>query len=182
MTLDVKNFYINTPMTRYEYVRIKIDDVPEEIIVEYNLRDKIASDGHVYVEIRKGMYGLPQAGRLAQEKLIKVLYDNGYYMCKNTTCLFKHKVLATEFTLTVDDFAISHKPSELAHLLDALRTVYPITYVTNTSTIDYVGFTAEFNYDIPVRTCKLSMPGYIPAACERFGIHPKTNTQRQPNS
>jgi hypothetical protein len=47
MTLDVKNFYINTPMTRYEYVRIKIDDVPEEIIVEYNLRDKIASDGHV---------------------------------------------------------------------------------------------------------------------------------------
>ena len=81
MTLDVKNFYINTPMTRYEYVRIKIDDVPEEIIVEYNLRDKIASDGHVYVEIRKGMYGLPQAGILAQELLEKRLNEYGYSQC-----------------------------------------------------------------------------------------------------
>ena len=53
MTFDVKNFYLNTPMTRYEYVRIKVDDIPEEITVEYNLRDKVASDGHIYVEIRK---------------------------------------------------------------------------------------------------------------------------------
>jgi hypothetical protein len=81
MTLDVKNFYLNTLMTRYEYVRIKIDDVPEEIIVEYNLRDKIASDGHVYVEIRKGMYGLPQAGILAQELLEKRLNEYGYSQC-----------------------------------------------------------------------------------------------------
>ena len=51
MTLDVKNFYLNTPMVRYEYVRIKIDDIPEEIILEYALRDKVTSDGHVYIEI-----------------------------------------------------------------------------------------------------------------------------------
>ena len=57
MTLDVKNFYLNTPMVRYEYVRIKIDDIPEEIIVEYKLLDKVTTDGYVYVEIQKGMYG-----------------------------------------------------------------------------------------------------------------------------
>ncbi len=51
MTLDVKNFYLNTPMVRYKYVCIKIEDIPEEIIVEYKLRDKVSSDGHVYVEI-----------------------------------------------------------------------------------------------------------------------------------
>ena len=43
MTLDVKNFYLNTPMSRYEYVRIKIDDIPEEIIVEYNLQEKVTN-------------------------------------------------------------------------------------------------------------------------------------------
>ena len=59
MTLDVKNFYLKPSMTRYEYVRIKIDDIPEEIVVEYNLHNKVAGDGYVYVEIRKGMYGLP---------------------------------------------------------------------------------------------------------------------------
>ena len=32
---DVKDFYLNTPMTRYEYMRLKLTDIPEEIIVEY---------------------------------------------------------------------------------------------------------------------------------------------------
>ncbi len=36
--LDVKNFYLNTPMARYEYMRLKLTDIPEEIIIEYNLR------------------------------------------------------------------------------------------------------------------------------------------------
>jgi hypothetical protein len=51
MMLDVKNFYLNMLMVRYKYVRIKIEDIPEEIIVEYKLHDKESSDGHVYVEI-----------------------------------------------------------------------------------------------------------------------------------
>ena len=97
-------------------------------------------------------------------------------MCKNTTCLFKHKTLETEFTLTVDDFEISHMPGDLQHLLDALRTAYPITYVTNTPTVDYIGFKVAFYYDLPIPKCVMSMPGYIPAACDRFGIHPTTNT------
>jgi hypothetical protein len=45
MSLDVKNFYLNTQMTRYEYVRIKINDVPGEIIKQYNLREKMDKDG-----------------------------------------------------------------------------------------------------------------------------------------
>ena len=49
--LDIKDFYLNTPMKRYEYMRIKITDIPEEIILEYALHDKVTSDGHVYIEI-----------------------------------------------------------------------------------------------------------------------------------
>ena len=82
MTLDVKNFYLNTPMSRYEYVRIKIDDIPKEIIVEYNLQEKVTTDGHVYVEIQKGMYGLPQAGILAQQLLEQRLNQHGYSQSK----------------------------------------------------------------------------------------------------
>ena len=51
MTLDVKNFYLNTPMGRYEYIQIWIDDIPDKIIVEYGLHEKVAADGHVYVKI-----------------------------------------------------------------------------------------------------------------------------------
>jgi len=82
MTLDDKNFYLNTPVSRYEYVRIKIDDIPKKIIVEYNLREKVTTDGHVYVEIQKGMYGLPQAGILAQQLLEQRLNQHGYSQSK----------------------------------------------------------------------------------------------------
>ncbi len=47
MSLDIKSFYLNTPMSRYEYVRIKINNVPEEIIKQYNLCEKVDSDRYV---------------------------------------------------------------------------------------------------------------------------------------
>ena len=78
MTLDIKNFYLNTPMERYEYMRIKIIDIPEDVVAEYNLQEKATKDGYVYIEVRKGMYGLPQAGLLAQNLLEKRLVKHGY--------------------------------------------------------------------------------------------------------
>ena len=30
--IDIKDFYLNTPMKRYEYMHIIITDIPEEII------------------------------------------------------------------------------------------------------------------------------------------------------
>jgi hypothetical protein len=63
--VDIKDFYLNTPMKRPEYMRIKLSDIPEEIIDEYNLRELVDEEGYVYCEITKGMYGLPQAEIIA---------------------------------------------------------------------------------------------------------------------
>ena len=52
-------------MKRYEYVKLHLRGFPDEIIQEYRLTEKATNDGYVYVEVRKGMYGLPQAGSLA---------------------------------------------------------------------------------------------------------------------
>ncbi len=71
MTMDISNFYLMTPLKRPEYIRIKLADIPEEIIREYNLREKATPDGSIYIEANKGMYGLPQAGLLANELLKK---------------------------------------------------------------------------------------------------------------
>ena len=57
--MDLKNFYLNTPMERPEYMKLKLAILPEEIIVKYNLREK-QHDRWVYVRIDLGMYGLPQ--------------------------------------------------------------------------------------------------------------------------
>ncbi len=77
-TIDLKDFYLMTPMTRPEYMRMKIKDLPEDFVIMYNLVDKATSDGFVYIKIQKGMYGLPQAGILAQELLEQCLNTHGY--------------------------------------------------------------------------------------------------------
>jgi hypothetical protein len=71
MMMDISNFYLNSPLARPEYIRIKISDIPEEIINEYNLHDKVTESGHVHIEANKGKYGLPQAGLIANELLEK---------------------------------------------------------------------------------------------------------------
>ena len=77
MTMDIKNFYLNTPLKRYKYLWLKLGDIPEDIQHQYELQSKVASEGWVYIEIRKGMYGLQQAGLLAQELLTKGSPDMG---------------------------------------------------------------------------------------------------------
>jgi hypothetical protein len=53
-------------------MRLSIDIIPQEIIDQYNLLP-LVNNGFVYIEIRKGMYGLPQAGIVANQKLQKRL-------------------------------------------------------------------------------------------------------------
>ena len=59
--INIKNMYLQTPMQRREYMKIKVKLFPPEFMKEYNLKEKV-KNGFVYMEIRKGMYGLPQAG------------------------------------------------------------------------------------------------------------------------
>jgi len=66
MTIDIKDFYLNTPMECTEFMRLKLSDLPDHIIKLYKLSE-LAHDGYVFVRIQKGMYGLPQAGKIAQE-------------------------------------------------------------------------------------------------------------------
>ncbi len=34
-TMDIKDFYLNTPMARYEYMQLKILDMPNDVIEHY---------------------------------------------------------------------------------------------------------------------------------------------------
>jgi hypothetical protein len=69
MMMDINNYYLGTPLPRFEYMRMLLSRFPEEIIKKYNL-SALAVDGWVYIEIRKGMYGLKQAELLANQLLL----------------------------------------------------------------------------------------------------------------
>ena len=74
MTLDIKHFYLNTPMPRCKYFRMKLLELfPDDVIDKYNICDKVEPDGYVYAKTRKGMYDLPQAGYLLMSYLPSAL-------------------------------------------------------------------------------------------------------------
>jgi hypothetical protein len=88
---DIKNVYLETPLDRYEYMKMPIALFPADIIDQYGLNNKVL-DGYVYMEIRKGMYGLPQAGVLANKLLKERLARHGYFEQPHTPGLWKHVV------------------------------------------------------------------------------------------
>ena len=69
MTIDIKDFYLCTPMSRYEHFRMKLELFPEDIVQEYDLKNKVDANGYVHCKVRRGMCGLPQAGIIVQELL-----------------------------------------------------------------------------------------------------------------
>ena len=59
--VDIKFFYLNTPMKQQRYMKMKRHLIPDEFIDLYNLRDHIYKD-HLWMRIDRTMYGLPEAG------------------------------------------------------------------------------------------------------------------------
>ncbi len=59
-SINLKNFYLDTPMPDPEYVCIEIADILVELIEGYNLQG-CDCDGWIYFEICQGCYGLPWA-------------------------------------------------------------------------------------------------------------------------
>jgi hypothetical protein len=86
MTLDIKDFYLNTLLPRSEYLRIPLKFLSSTILEKYNLTNFI-HNGSILFEVTKSMYGLPHAGRISQDGLIERLASHGY-MQTGTTCLF----------------------------------------------------------------------------------------------
>jgi hypothetical protein len=164
MCLDIKDFYLNTPMSRSEYMRIPVASIPTTIMSHYNLA-AISHRGNVYVEINKGMYGLPQAGKLANDGLLVHLSAHGYHQCKFTPGLFRHATRPISFCLVVDDFGIKYVGRDNAqHLINTLSAKYTIT--TDWSGATYLGMTLAWDYDN--HYVDISMPQYVTKALNRF--------------
>jgi hypothetical protein len=177
-TADISNFYLNNPMERYEYMRIPVGDIPDCIMHQYKLAPLVQAS-HVLVEIRNGMYGLPQAGIIANTRLQKHLHAYGYAAVPNTAGLFRHAHRPVTFCLTVDDFAVKYVGKEHAdHLFAALQDIYTITL--DWSGTKYCGLSLDWDY--AAGTVDMSMPGYVAKALHRFQHSAPTRPQHSPHA
>ena len=89
-TIDIKDFYLSTNLEDPEYVAVPLSLFPPDIVKDYNLMAKVKNNT-VYGKVTKGMYGLPQAGKLAHDDLIKHLATGGYFPAKHTPGLFQNR-------------------------------------------------------------------------------------------
>ena len=127
MCADISSFYLNNPMASYEYIKLPLDIIPEEIIQKYNLRN-LAHKVFVYTEIQKGMYGLLQAGKITNDKLRLHISNFGYDPAPITPGLWRHQTRPLQVSLVVDDFGIKYESQEdITHLLDTIKTIYKIS-------------------------------------------------------
>jgi hypothetical protein len=164
LVIDINNFYLNTPLGRFEYIVINLASLPQEAIEKYDLNE-LAQDGKVYIEIQKGMYGLPQAAILANELLQRNLAKHGYRPTTHTHGLWTHDTRPISFSLVVDDFGVKYVGREHAeHLMACIKKIFNIP--SNWNGTAYCGLTLDWNYqDL---TVDLSMHGYIKAALHKY--------------
>ena len=142
--LDIKNFYLGTPMDRFEYMKMQIDIFPPATIEQYQLMEHV-KNGFIYLEIRKAIYGLPQVGILANKLLRQRLRPAGYYEVAHTPGLWKHTTRPVQFTLTVDDFGVKYVGNDNAQqLIDALQQHYDVEEDWNGEL--YCGITLKWDY------------------------------------
>jgi hypothetical protein len=102
------------------------------------------------------MYGLKQAGLLANQLLQTRLAPFGYYPARDTPGLWLHNTHCISFTLVVDGFTVKYVGKQHAeHLRNALLRTYELT-MDWTMTV-YSGMTLKWDYKN--RTSDISMPG-----------------------
>ena len=165
---DLEKIYLRTSLDRYEYIRLSISILPQQIIDAYNLLGFL-QNGYVYCEIQWGMYGLPQAVRLAYNELVRQLETHGYDPCRHTPGIWRHKWRPIPFSPVVKTFWYEICGwAHAEHLVNTLQQ-YLTLKMDRAGTL-YCGITLKWDYTR--NTVNLIMTGYINAELLKY-YHPK---------
>jgi hypothetical protein len=78
MTMDISKLYLMTSLVCPKYIHIKLTNIPDEIVQQYDLHQKANKLGMIHMSIVKGLYRLPQSGLLVIKFLGQHLNKHGY--------------------------------------------------------------------------------------------------------
>ena len=152
--------------------------IPQEVWDDPNYDIHIADGGYVYLKLRRGLYGLKEAGILAFNQLVKKLAPHGYEPVPFTPGLWRHRTRHTTFVLCVDEGVKYFSRADAKHLIDALEAEYKLTMMDWAGTL-YCSLTLDWHYDKGY--VDVSMPGYVPRALKGFDHSPPRRPQHAPH-
>ena len=123
--LGIEYFYLDTNMDDYKHMWLPRWIFRQYFIYENNI-EHLSINNRILVKICKGIYGLPQAGRLAYIVLIKHLQLHRYTRSGFTIGLFKYATGDTMFILVIDDFGVKYTAkNDALHFIDTPKKKYP---------------------------------------------------------
>ena len=82
--MDLKDFYLNTPLDRPEFLRMTLEYFLDNVIKQYNVKEKVDAKGFVILQVEEGMYGLPCTG-IVTHNLFQERLGSHEYTPSNTT-------------------------------------------------------------------------------------------------
>jgi hypothetical protein len=155
-----------------------LDLFPAWIQTQYDLK-RLAYKGFVHLEMRRAVWGLPQARILANKRLRCKLALFGYFEHTKTPGLWYHATRPISFTLVVDDFGIKYvDQADVDHLVKSIKSTYTLTedWLGN----QYCGI--KLDWDYIGRTVDISMPGYIAKKLQEYNRVKAITIQTRPYS
>ena len=130
------------------------------------------------MEIKKGVYGLPQAVKLANDKPKLHLAKFVYEPSPITSGLWRHQTRPLPLSLVVDDFGVKYESQYyITHILDSLKSIYKISEDCDVKV--YCGLNLEWEYH--KREDLVSIPNYVTKSLHKFQHHTPRQSQYAPH-
>jgi histone deacetylase 1/2 len=148
--------------------------------VDPDAKKHVQEDGSILVEIRRSLYGLPEAAQLWYDYLSKALLDGGYKKCPNEPCLFKRtiknnngRIKISIVSIYVDDcLHICNDPSIERELYASLRNAnlkdLKIADLSSGNDISFLGLNLSVHKDGETIVLHVDQSGYLQSLLDMY--------------
>ncbi len=188
-TLDLTDFYLGsslsvsqyikiyvnlgTPLSAPQYIKIYVKSFPPPAVLsrlgrlDVFIKHDASGKPYVFFRIEKILYGLKEAGKLSNLRLVGLLASFGFFET-TTPGFFRHVSRPISFVLVVDDFGVKyHSKVDFDYLVSCLTTLYQVkSHPTGTK---FLVFTIK--HDRIPGTLVVSYPGYVASLLARLRPH-----------
>jgi hypothetical protein len=174
-SFDVPGAYLNAELQPGRFHLMSIDKSIAKllVLVDPRAKDYLQPDGSILVEIRRSLYGLPEASKLWYDYFTKALTVGGYSICPHDPCLFKRKrgSEVSIIALYVDDCLHIWKGANIHRelytcLKNAKLPDLKVDKLEGEKPISFLGLNISRNKD---RTLSVNQSGYIKNLLETDG-------------
>jgi len=178
---DVPGAYLNASLQPGRFHMMRISKSIAKLLIEVDPRARayLSHDGSILVEIRRSLYGLPEAAKLWNDYLTGALINGGYQVCPHDPCLYVRR-RGNEISIVgiyVDDCIHIYRGANIyrelyASLRNANLNDLKIEKLEGTGSISFLGL--NIAKDGP-RNLIVNQSGYMASLLDTFSDNYRLN-------